>query len=210
MNYTPIQLKLPVDLERIIKINDAVYSFSEVMAHIDLKKYFVEKEHETGHPRYDRERLLKIVLFAFMEFGYCSVRFIQKLCETDIRFIWMLEEDNAPSHMTISNFIHKELSGSLEDVFNDINSYVFGQLNVDLHHAYIDGTKIEANAGRYTWVWKKSCIKNRNNVFGKLSILLEEMNAFMGFMRGQSLRSVRSMPLSMWSIFSAPFWKHPE
>ena len=34
-NYTPIQMKLPVDLERIIKINDPVYSFSEVVAHID-------------------------------------------------------------------------------------------------------------------------------------------------------------------------------
>ena len=42
------------------------------------------------HPRYDREKLLKIVLFAFMEFGYCSVRFIQKLCETDILFLWLL------------------------------------------------------------------------------------------------------------------------
>ena len=46
---TPIQLKLPVDLERIIKINDAVYSFSEVMAHIDLQKYFVEKEIGRAH-----------------------------------------------------------------------------------------------------------------------------------------------------------------
>ena len=79
------------------------------MAHIDLKRYFVEKEHETGRPRYDREKLLKIVLFAFMEFGYCSVRFIQKLCETDIRFLWLLDEENAPSHMTINNFIHNEL-----------------------------------------------------------------------------------------------------
>ena len=93
MNYTPIQLKFPVDSERIIKINDPVYSFSEVMAHIDLKRYFVEqKGHETGRPRYDREKLLKIVLFAFMEFGYCSVRYIQKLCETDIRFLWLLDE----------------------------------------------------------------------------------------------------------------------
>ena len=178
-NYTPIQLKLPADMARIIKINDPVYSFSEVMSHIDLKKYFVEKERETGRPRYDREKLLKIVLFAFMEFGYCSVRFIQKLCETDIRFIWMLDEDNAPSHMTISNFIHKELSVSLDAVFNDINSYMFSQQEVDLNHAYIDGTKIEANAGRYTWVWKKGCIKSRNNVFSKLSLLLEEVNAFM-------------------------------
>ena len=149
------------------------------MAHIDLQKYFVEKGHETGRPRYDREKLLKIVLFAFMEFGYCSVRFIKKLCETDIRFIWMLDEEEAPSHMTISNFIHKELSGSLEEIFNDINGYIFGKLNVDLEHAYIDGTKIEANANKYTWVWKKGCIKSRNNVFGKLSILLEEMNKVM-------------------------------
>ena len=177
---TPIQLKLPVDLERIIKINDSVYSFSEVMAHIDLQKYFVEqKGHETGRPRYDREKLLKIVLFSFMEFGYCSVRFIQKLCETDIRFLWLLDEQEAPSHTKINDFIKYELSGSLQDIFDDINSYIFSQLNVDLNHAYIDGTKIEANANKYTWVWKKSCIKSRNNVFGKLSALLEDINAFM-------------------------------
>ena len=71
--YTPIQLKLPVDMERIIKISDPVYSFNEVMDHIDQNKYFVEKDHKTGRPRYDREKLLKIVLFAFMEQGYCSV-----------------------------------------------------------------------------------------------------------------------------------------
>ena len=184
MNYTPIQLKLPVDLERIIKINDPVYSFSEVVAHIDLKKYFVEqKGHETGRPRYDREKLLKIVLFAFMEYGYCSLRFIEKLCETDIRFLWLLEEEKAPCHMTIDNFINNELSMTLEAVFNDINNYIFSQQNVDLEHAYIDGTKLEANANKYTWVWKKSCIKSRNNIFTKLSALLEEMNEIMAVCR---------------------------
>ncbi len=175
--YTPIQLKLPVDIERIIKINDPVYSFSDVMAHIDLQKYFVEeKEHETGRPRYDREKLLKIVLFAFMEFGYCSVRFIKKLCETDIRFLWLLDEEEAPSHMTICHFIRQELSGSLSDIFDDINSYIFKEMNVDLNHVYIDGTKLKANAHNYSWVWKKSCINNRNKVFSKVTKLLTEIN----------------------------------
>ena len=177
---TPIQLKLPVDLERIIKINDPVYSFSEVMAHIDLQKYFVEKKgHETGRPRYDREKLLKIVLFAFMEYGYCSLRFIEKLCNTDIRFIWILDEDNAPSHAKIGDFIKDELSTSVDEIFNDINRCIFEWLGVDLNHAYIDGTKIEANANKYTWVWKKGCIKSRNNVFGKLTALLDDINAHM-------------------------------
>ena len=85
-----------------------------------------------------------------MEFGYCSVRFIQKLCETDIRFMWMLDEENALSHMPISNFIHNELAGSLQDIFDDINSCIFEQLDVDLNYTYIDGTKIEANANKYT------------------------------------------------------------
>lgn len=41
--YTPIQMKFPLGFEKIINIDDPVYTFSEVMAHIDLQKYFVEK-----------------------------------------------------------------------------------------------------------------------------------------------------------------------
>ena len=136
------------------------------MAHIDLQKYFVEqKGHETGRPRYDREKLLKIVLFAFMEYGYCSLRFIEKLCETDIRFLWLLDEEKAPCHMTIDNFINNELSMTLEAVFNNINNYIFSQQNVDLEHAYIDGTKLEANANKYTWVWKKLYQKRKQYLY---------------------------------------------
>lgn len=64
----------------------------------------------------------------------------------------MLDEDNAASHMTISNFIHNELASGLQDIFNDINTYMFGQLGVDLNHAYIDGTKIEANGNKFIWI----------------------------------------------------------
>ena len=49
-HFTPIQLKLPVDLERIIKISDPVYAFNEVVSHIDLNQYFAPKERKTGRP----------------------------------------------------------------------------------------------------------------------------------------------------------------
>ena len=163
-------------MERIIKISDPVYSFNEVMGHIDLNKYFAEEDCKTGRPKYDRKKLLKIVLFAFMEFGYSSVREIAKLCETDIRFLFLLDETEAPSHMTISNFIKNELSQSISEIFGDINSYIFEKAQVDLDHGYIDGTKVEANAQKYTWVWKKSSINSRNNVFSKLNSLLTEIN----------------------------------
>ena len=47
---------------------------------------------------------------------------------------------------------------------------------VKFKNLFVDGTKIEANANRYTWVWKKSCIKNRDNVFEKLSALIDKIN----------------------------------
>ena len=174
--YTPIQLKMPVEMERMIEVDDPVYSFNEVFRHIDLKRYFVEKEHKTGRPRYDEEKLMKVVLFGFMEEGIVSTRRVKKLCKTDIRFLWLLDGEKAPSHMTIDNFINHGLKGRIEEIFQEINAYIFEKESVDLRHIYIDGSKITANANRYSWVWKKSCETNRKKVFVKISELLEEMN----------------------------------
>ena len=147
------------------------------MDHIDLTPYFVEeKGYKTGRPRCDAEKLLKVILFAFMEHGISSLRDIEKLCHNDIRYMYILDGMKAPTFATFGNFIRNELTSSMEQIFNDINEYIFTVEHVDLEHAYIDGTKIEANANRYTWVWKKSCIKNRDKTFEKISVLIDEMN----------------------------------
>ena len=67
VNYTPIQLKSQVDMERIIEINDSVYTFNEVVSHIDLKKYFVEKGYgeikaNRGYERFRRRGINKAIL----------------------------------------------------------------------------------------------------------------------------------------------------
>ena len=177
-NYTPRQLKLPLEIEKIIDISDPVYTFCDVMNHIDLSKYFVDlKGYKTGRPRCDAEKLLKVILFAFMEHGFSSLREIEKLCKTDIRYMYLLDEMKAPSFATFGNFIRDELTTTIEQIFIDVNAYIFEQDHVDLEHTYIDGTKIEANANKYTWVWKKSCIKNRDKMFGKISELINSMNS---------------------------------
>ena len=66
---TPFQYKIPQEISQIIEITDPVYTFSEVMAHIDLRKHFAEKGCKMGRPRCDAEKLLKVILFAFMEEG---------------------------------------------------------------------------------------------------------------------------------------------
>ena len=177
-NYTVKQLKLPLIIEKLIDISDPVYTFCDVMDHIDQTPYFVEeKGYKTGRPRCDAEKLLKVILFAFMENGYCSLREIEKLCNNDIRFMYLLDEMKVPTFATFGNFIRNELTTNIEDIFNDINSYIFDKEKVDLNHTYIDGTKIEANANKYTWVWKKSCTRNRLKVFSYVSELIDEMNS---------------------------------
>ena len=85
-NYKPKQLKLPLEIEKIIEISDPVYSFCEIVDCIDLNSYFVKEGCKTGRPRYNRTNLLKVILFSFMENGYLSLRGIEKSCKTDIRY----------------------------------------------------------------------------------------------------------------------------
>lgn len=68
--------------------------------------------------------------------------------------MYLLNGMKAPSFATFGNLIRNELTNSMEQIFIDINRYLFEKDHVDLEHTYIDGTKIEANANRYTWVWK--------------------------------------------------------
>ncbi len=69
------------------------------------------------------------------------MRTIEKLCKTDLRFLWLLQETPAPSFMTINNFMNNDLNTSIEAIFTQINAYLFEQKNVDLNHVYCPGGK---------------------------------------------------------------------
>lgn len=99
------------------------------------------KGSKTGRPRYNQSKLLKIILFSFMENGYLSLRNIEKSCKTDIRYMWILDDCEAPTYVTIGNFINS-LRDSIENIFLEINKVIFEKKNVDLNHTYIDGTHL--------------------------------------------------------------------
>ena len=88
-NYTARQLKLPLEIEKLIDISDPVYTFCEVMNH-----------------------------------GFCSLREIEKLCRTDIRYMYLLDEMKAPSFATFGNFIRNELTDTIEQIFADGNKRI--------------------------------------------------------------------------------------
>src|SRR5699024_10447411 len=108
--------------------------------------------------------MLKTVLFAFADKGYCSLRELEENCKVNIRYMYLMNWE-MPSYRTFGYFIQEVLADKIEEIFRDINEAIFKAEHVDLSHIYIDGTKLEANANRYSWVLKKATVKSRYRLF---------------------------------------------
>ena len=173
--YSPKQGRFPVFISDLLEISDPVIAFDRVMEAIGVQKYLKGKVKSTGRLGYNPVNLLKTVLFAFRDKGYASLRTIDDECRVNIRYMYLMDYET-PSYHTFGNFINEYLEDSIEDIFKDINEYLFEQDHVDLNHLYIDGSKFEANANKYTFVWKKATEKYRYALFAKITELFEKMN----------------------------------
>ena len=168
---------MPIFISDFLDICDPVLSFDKFMEGINLNKYLKKiPEHDTGRIRYNPVNMLKTVLFGFMSQGYISLRELEDNCKVNIRFMYLMD-NKKPSYRTFGYFINEILEESIEDIFYDINKAIFKKEHVDLNHIYIDGSKFEANANKYSWVWKKSTEKSRYRLYEKITTLFNEVNA---------------------------------
>lgn len=170
------QAVLPLFISDYLDICDPVLIFDRFMEEINLEKYLNNiPAHVTGRIRYNPVSMLKTILFGFMTNGYISLRELEDSCRVNLRFMYLMEHDT-PSYRTFGYFINNIMKPSVEDLFSDINKKIFTEEHVDLSHLYIDGSKFEANANKYTWVWKKATEKSRYRLFEKITALLNEIN----------------------------------
>ena len=174
--YNPKQGRLPLFITDVLDICDPVLAFDRIMEEIEIAKYLKpEPSHKIGRPGYNRVNMLKTVLFGFMDTGYASLRELEDRCKTNIRYMYLMDYET-PTYRSFSYFINEELKEPAEDIFKAIVDYIVDQEGVDLQHLYIDGSKFEANANKYTWVWKKATEKSRYRLFSKITVLFTEMN----------------------------------
>ena len=174
-DFSPTQGIIPAFLTDFIDICDPVVVFDEIMKGIDIEKYLRPIENRIGRPRYNPVRILKVILFGFMDGGYASLRELEDRCRYDIRYKYLMEQE-MPSYRTFGHFIKDFLEDSVEELFLMINKELFARESVDLEHLYIDGSKYEANSNKYSLVWKKASEKSRYKLYGKITALLEQMN----------------------------------
>lgn len=180
-NYTGFngsyQLVLPLNLECLIPEDDSVRLLSHVLEGLDYRKLYKAYSSVGRKPAVEPKVMFKVLTYAYSQNIYSS-RKIEKACKRDINFKWLLGAEKVPDHSTISRFRKNYLSDEvIEDLFYQQVKYLFEQGEVKFENLFVDGTKIEANANKYTFVWKKAINKNEAKMFDKLYSLIEEINS---------------------------------
>ena len=168
----PYQLKLPLEIGHIIPDNDCVRLLGQFVEELDLSDlystYSKVKENQVS-PR----QMLKIMLYAYHE-GNLSSRGIEKACKRDINYMYLLEGRSAPDHATIARFRSIHFTEVAEKYLSMSVNYLMELGEISGKEIFIDGTKIEANANKYTFVWKKSVTKNQAKLLDKMALLVQE------------------------------------
>jgi len=162
---------LPPSLEEMIDINHPVRVVNRVIEQIEIDPV-IEKYKGGGTSSYHPRMLLKVVVFAYLMNIYSSRR-IEAALKENIYFMW-ISGMSQPDHNTINRFRSERLQGVLRKVFGQVVELLALEGLVSLKEVYIDGTKIEANANRYTFVWGRAIKTN----IGRIKKQLEELWAY--------------------------------
>ena len=112
---------------------------------------------ECGRSPYHPRMMLKVILYAYMNNIY-SCRKIEKLLHRDIHYIWLTGYEK-PDFITINRFRNR-VKKEINEVFTQTVLLLSYKGFISLNMEYIDGTKIESKANRYTFVWRKTVNRN--------------------------------------------------
>ncbi len=169
IQYTMDQLYLPMDLEEDIPENHLVRVVNEAVNRLD-DSIFTAAYPGGGRNSYHPKMLTKII-YAYTQRIYSS-RQIAKAVRENIMFMWIAGRQR-PDFRTINRFRSERMKDVLEFVFTGVLQMLIDAKYVELEHYFMDGTKIEANANRYTFVWGKAVVKHKAKLQEKVHTLFE-------------------------------------
>ncbi|MBD5091379.1 MAG: IS1182 family transposase [Lactobacillus sp.] len=168
-NYNINQLSLAMATDYQPEENHPAYYIHQLVENLAISKPNI-----MGRPReYDPRMLLKLVLLAY-SYGIVSCRKIERFARENIVAMWLTQEQR-PTYRTIARFIvSKELTEMIQASFKNFHDYLQKAGLID-EASFIDGTKILANANKYSFVWKKRTIKYSDLNVVKARKLISEM-----------------------------------
>jgi transposase len=171
--YNPKQtLLFPERLDKDIADHDPVRVIDSVIDELKLG-LFKKLYKETGRCPYHPKMMLKVILYGYMNNLY-SCRKIESALKRDVHFIWLAGYEQ-PDHNTINRFRNR-VKEEINEVFTQLVLLLAAKGYISLDVEYIDGTKIESKANKYTFVWRKTTETNRAKLIEKIKILLGQID----------------------------------
>lgn len=160
---------------RVVKEYEKIDKFMKLLEDSGVSKiieYVKSKDKKCkGKDGYNPYNLFAAVVYCFAFFK-ATLRDIKDKCIFDIRIIYIMEGE-IPAHNTIGEFINKYILPYQYEIFTLITKQIIKEMNLDISNNYQDGTKIEANANKYKFVWKPK--KHHQNLDLKIKILILDM-----------------------------------
>jgi transposase len=159
---------LPLDLNDLIAADHPVRVVSAVLDKVDIRP-IIKQYRPGGTSSYHPRMLLKVMVYAYINNIYSS-RKIEEATRQNINFMW-LAGMRRPDHNTINRFRGERLQKNLRPIFNQVVLMLCQEGLLNIRDLYTDGTKIEANANRYTFVWGKSIKTSQERIGQQLDDL---------------------------------------
>ena len=169
INFNFYELSLPDD--------DPVFTLKKVMEEMDFTALLAQY---SGKGKHGFNPIMKygVLTYANMR-GIREIDRIVELCKRDLAFIW-LSQGTQPKRDAFYDFINKKLT---PEILDDLNYQLLRRLKkeglITLESLFIDGTKIEANANRYTFVWRGTLNYHLVGLLDNIDVLYHKYNTLL-------------------------------
>lgn len=162
----------PMRLDAYIPEDSPVRLVNKIVDELDLSA--ITGSYKAGgctgyHPR----MMVKILFYSYLTNVY-SCRKMEAMLTDSVSYMWLSGKQH-PKRSCINDFRSKRLKGEIHSLFTQVVLLLVEMGHVSLEVQYIDGTKMESAANRYTFVWRKSVERNREKLQKKIASVLAQI-----------------------------------
>ena len=162
----------PPTLDELVPKEHVVRLVAAVVDRLDISE-ILSTYRGGGNSCFDPRMMLKVLIYAYLNNTYSSRKIEQQLKE-NVNYMW-LSGMSRPDYRTINYFRGKRLKSGIDTIFTHVVELLHNAGLISLNVQYIDGTKVESSANRYTFVWKKTVGKYDVRIRQKALAFLEQV-----------------------------------
>lgn len=180
------QLILAIDNEILLPENAPVRLTSAQLEELDYTKLCSAYSAKGRKSKVDPRVLFKVMVYGY-QCGIYSSRKLEEACRYRVDFMWLLEENPVPDHATLARFRTGRCAEAAEDLFYQYVNLLEKQGETDHETVFVDGTKLESCAGRYTFCWRGSVEKHLSKVQEKVqeTVNLKSLKALQDYLEAR-------------------------